>query len=100
MGDKVLIKGKLIGEICEDTYITYRRPAEHFYRIGQGYPISSNLLDKLNARGVRFITIVVRECGRPTSYRIQIEKYLAAFPFNWKDYDEQKCVKLKDMEKL
>ena len=100
MALKVFLAGKLVGEICGDIYITHRKTGIHYYRMGNGYPISSLLLDKLKAGGVHSIVIVEHAHDGIKSYSCNLASYLASPSIQWAGFDEQRCVPLKDMQML
>ena len=51
------IGNTVVGEIRENTYITYRKP-EHFFKLFQGFGISTSVLEELICQDISDIVIV------------------------------------------
>jgi len=99
---KFYIKNKFVGEANGDIYTTKRSAKEHYYRKGQGYPISVSILDKLKQIGVKYIMIKEydRYDGIEKKYLTFVSSYDYVKPFKEGNFDEQKCIMLKNMEEL
>ena len=76
-------KDKIVGEIVGDTYYSRRSYKNHFYRIGQGYPISVSILDDLKRKNVIFIAIIEydRNEGKEKIYRCNVSDYDSKISF-------------------
>jgi hypothetical protein len=103
-------KGEIIGRLVGNVYITHRwsfvrytdagdEIPHHFYIIGQGYPISVDILDKLYADGCVHINIIEHNVGdNITKYWGTLEQYRNAPKFKYPEYDWQRCVPLKSLK--
>ena len=98
------LHGKKIGTIYGDVYTTYRDSVLHYYRKGQGYSISTKILDALKAEGIKKIRIF--ETGREDHMIKVYEAFVSDFdrvePFHesWKkeNTDVQKVIPLRRWE--
>jgi len=97
--EKIFVNENYVGEVVGNIYMTWRTPKKHFYIKGQGYPISTSILDRLKELGVTIIRIIEinRKDGRNKVYETMIEHYETATTFQENGYDEQKCCPLKRM---
>jgi len=91
-----------VGKIVDDTYYSRRSFKVHFYRIGEGYPISVSILNHLKATNVKFVIIIEydRNVGEEQIYRCNVSDYDSRASFKWAGHDEQKCVPLRRMEMM
>jgi len=100
-------RGERIGILQGDTYTAFRRShsfvkngikySGHLYIKGKGYPISDDVLQDLKKEGCTKIRIKEENAdGNFTYYNIPLQDYLDAKPFQWGDYDKQRCVPKDD----
>ena len=101
------IMHKHVGEIIqmpdgEKIYFSDRTVSIHWYRIGQGYAISVDILDLLKREGVKKIRI--REHGRQDGVIAIWETYVSDYefiePFQQKGYDLQKIIPLRRWKRI
>jgi hypothetical protein len=90
-----------VGIIKGDTYITNRLSVLHFYKKGQGFPISLALLKDLKLKGIRRIRIVVHNKDFTSQiFQASIHDYDQLIPFRERGQDTQCCLPLRLMHKL
>lgn len=94
-----------VGTRVDDTYITYRNEAKHFYRNGGGYPISTYVLLKMEKKNV--IKIVIHETTKQNesnTYYTTLKKYLNGEHIQHGKHGRQRVIPLhvltiKELEK-
>jgi len=97
---RIMLKGKQIGEIVDDCYVTHREVSEHFYIKGGGYPISNNALKVCKEKGVTTAQVIEHGAKGTNIYDCTLQKYLDAVLIKEGNFDAQRCVPLKEMNKL
>ena len=98
---EIKLNGKRIGETIEDVYVTPRKFTSHFFRKGQGYPISTDVLKDLKLSGIKWIVIIEeRKDESKHRYYCPIEDYLWGQVLKEGEFDEQRCVPLKEMKRI
>lgn len=98
----VLLDGKYVGKIRDNTYFTERKKKEHFYRKLRGYPISLAILEKLQERGnIENIVIIEKlESGVENKYICRLRLYLSGKKIQHEGYDAQLVVPLSKLKPL
>ena len=95
------INGKIVGSLNEDTYVSHRKSLVHYYVKGGGYPISNSILKDLKQNGCKHIIIIEeRANGQKKVYKTDIERYQKAVLIQEPNYDQQRCLPLKEMESI
>lgn len=91
-----------VGHIFKDMFVTYRRYPMHFFRKGQGYPISVSALEMLQQQGVTKIKIIEKREGELAEheYICDLQLYLNGSPVHEEHNDEQMVVPLELMERI
>jgi len=89
-------KGKIIGRLIDDIYISQRKP-EHFMRIFQGFGISQTVLDELKSKGCKDVRIVYEGVNGTIIYECSLDKFLTSIKtFVFEEEDLQKFVSISD----
>jgi len=96
----ISLRGKKIGEINGDTYISHRLSDKHFYIKGRGYPITNDVLKLLKKDNVLYIQIVEHGKKAITIYRTTLQKYMDAVMIAEGGFEPQRCVPLTEMNKV
>ena len=92
--------GKLVGNLLmvgsTKTYYTVRDATkDHYYKIGQGYPISDDILQDLKKNECEIIWIrETQKDGLRRDHKIPITDYLKSEAFEHPPYDIQRCTPL------
>lgn len=100
--EPVLFRGKIVGyrDMANKVYITKRNPDKHFYRIGQGYPISVDVIQQLMNSGIDKIRMIIElKNGTVSVYEVLLQEYQTA-PEHIFDGDRQRCVPLREMTRV
>jgi len=91
--------GVIVGNVLGDTFYTHRNHKDHFYIIGQGYPIGDDVLDTLKTMNVKRIYIIEHmEDGSLTFFQTEIERYLDAPIIEHPPFERQRCVSISELE--
>lgn len=99
--ETVEIKGRVVGEIVGDCYITHRYSKKHFYKKLRGYPISVSVLKYLKSRNVKVIYIKEhRQNGTVHRYKTFVSDFDAIREFQEYPFDAQKCIPLRLWQKV
>ena len=95
---EIHVRGKLVGVVNDkNEYVTKRYTYKHFFKKGQGYPISVEALKEAKRCGA--LSVVIIEVGKETrKFSAPISSYLNGTVIKYSGYDEQKYIKLKDMK--
>lgn len=97
LDNKIRIKGKVIGEIRDNVYITTRRP-EHYFIKYKGFGISSHIIQRLLKMKVREVRIIyMGERGR-TVYITPLMNFLIKGNIHYNGTDKQYVLSVIDME--
>jgi hypothetical protein len=100
-------KDKEFGEIIGQVYVSYRKP-NHYFRMFQGFGISTKILNQLNLEGVKIVKIIYKGV-KEMVYKVPLSDYLNSnkkFVFQDKfnrfggELDEQKFISVKDMQEV
>ncbi|MCK5018137.1 MAG: hypothetical protein KAS32_13855 [Candidatus Peribacteraceae bacterium] len=98
----IKFRGKVVGRIGKDKFITQRREDLHLFRIFNGYGISEEVLDSL-PETTRYIRFIVREKTGIWKYTIKREHVKTkGNPWTDRQDDVQFIIAVEDMvrEKL
>lgn len=91
----------IVGQIVDNrVYESHRSSAEHFFRMGQGYPITVTILRELEKLGIETIRIIERTAKVINVYECPIKEYIYGKEFSVGGFEEQRCVPLKKMRKV
>ena len=93
----IMLNGKKVGFIENGTYNTIRNEEKHFYFLGGGYPISTEVLDWLDKHGINNIRIIVKDENLTKSFSATTEQYLKGSLVSHEGFDEQKCVPIEEL---
>jgi hypothetical protein len=103
-GNLMTANNKIVGEIVREQslYITRRNPDEHYYRKGKGYPISTDILDRLSGMGIKDILILEDDIPNRVHnrYFMHVADYMSEPVFQELNYDPQRCAPLIEAEKI
>ena len=90
-------KKRKCGYIQNMTYYTPRYKPKHWYRIGEGYPIETEILEWLKEHNINEIVIVEKNMNGDKNYRATVDQYLNGQDLKW-GYGKQKNVPLVELE--
>jgi len=92
---------RMVGKIRGDAYVTWRTSKAHYYRKGQGYPITNEVLHELKKRNVKRVVIIEKRADDSSrAYETTLQEYLDAVMITEGDFEPQRCVPLKQLKIL
>lgn len=91
---------RTLGVVKGDVYESHRVTKTHYFVIGKGYPVTSELLKNLVGKGVKIIRLVVQQADKVCVYETEIENYLNAKEFAVGGFESQRCYELSKMRKV
>jgi hypothetical protein len=94
---EVMFRGRRVGEIIGDVYVSHRNTREHYFIKGKGYPISTDVLKFLSSQNIRLIRIIELGAKGTHIYETSLLNYVQAPTFKEGDFEEQRCYPLKSM---
>jgi len=64
------------GRIENGKYISVRYKKKHLFRLGNGYPIQTEILEWLDSHGIKGIVIIEKSMDGDKHYRATVREYL------------------------
>lgn len=90
------------GRIINGMYVSHRykkKEKGHFFRLGNGYPINTEILFWLDEHDISDILIIEKCMDGDRHYFSTVEKYLSENEFEF-GFGKQRCVPLEKMKLL
>jgi len=96
----VKVNGKIVGHIKNEYYISHRDTRKHFFVIGQGYGISSELIPYFESKGVKEVIIIENGAKGIRKFQTSLENYKFSKEYQMPGFEKQKCYPLKLMKQI
>jgi len=88
---------RLCGYIVGQTYFSERVPSKHFYVMGQGYPITNDIIKQLKNKRVFYVVIIEYAKKGIIYWASTLEKYTNSVMIQHEPFEQQRCVPLLEM---
>ena len=87
----------MIGEVFGDTFITVRNTRKHYYKLGQGYPISDEALKFLKENNIE--NIIIKEYGKTIRrFKSTVSSYLKGDLIQHEPFELQRIIPLRNLQ--
>ena len=101
MKEAVIFNNSIVGYIIDDNvYESMRNTKTHYFVIGKGYPISTEILRILSIKNIQTIRIIERGAKGINVYECPLVDYLQAPEFQVGGFEKQRCFPISKMRKL
>jgi hypothetical protein len=98
--DNIYFGERMCGYVVGRTYFSERIPSKHYYVMGQGYPITNDIIKKLKDKNVFHIVIIEQTKKGIRYWASTLEKYIKAVLIQHEPFEQQKCVPLSEMKDI
>ena len=88
---------RLCGYVVGRTYFSERITSKHFYVMGQGYPITNEIIKRLKNKNVLYVVIIEYAKKGIRYLATTLEKYIKSVMIQHEPFEQQRCVPLSEM---